>query len=520
MNTLRDYFETLIRRWWMVVVAIAVCMAISILLSAAATPMYSSQAEVLVNQQSASDVFDPNASGTAGNATLTRQAANEARFIESDDVQLAAETTLGFEATIEASTQSGSDVITLTATSDDPRIAQSIAQTYAEAYLDERRKRYINDFVAASSNVQAQIDELDAQLLDGSRLPEAEQERLENLRTGLLRSRDELNIAADLAVRGSGQIIGLATLPEAPFSPRSTRNVVAGFGLGLLLGVGAALALEGLDQSFRLPGDLEAVTGLSNLALIQRSRGKRKNASSDTSVVSVSDPESLAAEEYRTLRAAIQFMAIDSDLRVVQVTSAQPGEGKTTVAANLAAAMASAGRTVALVDSDLRRPTLHERFGIAQEPGFSNVLRGDVEPHQAAVPVSGMPGELTVTPAGPLVPFPSELLSLPVAGDAFESLKELADVIVIDSPPVVPVADALVISGLCDATLLVVNGRATRRADVHQAMDLLEQVDAPLIGTVLNGVKRRRWSYGYSYGYGYGYGSRNRKSTNATSTTA
>ena len=496
-SALRDFVEMLVRRWWTVATVTTVCLAVAILYSAASTPAYRSQAQVLVNQQSASDIFDPNADTVTSSAALIRRTSNEARFVESDAVRLVVEPRLGFDATVKASTENGSDVVTLTAVSHDPRQAQLVAQTYAEAYLDERRYRYVADFLVVSANVQLQIDEIGEQLRNESGLSEPEIARAANLRASLLKSRDELNLAADLAARDRGQIIRLAAVPEAPFLPRTNAHILLGLFAGLLLGVISGALAESLDQTLRLPDDLESATGLANLAVVPRPPLHSASPVTAAASVSVLDPQSFAAESYRTLRAAFQFMAIDKEIQVIQVTSARINEGTTTTAANLAVAMAMTGTTVALVDSDMRNPSLHHEFGIAQEPGFSNLLIGELKPDQARVRVRGTTGELTVTASGPVPPFPSDLLSHPLAVKRFGRLKEVAHMVIVDSPPVLFGTDALIISRFCDATLFVASSRKSRRRDVDRALGLLERAEAPLVGTVLHDAKRRRRKPGY-----------------------
>lgn len=495
-----EYLEVLTRRWWFIATSMAIALAAALFISASMTPMYRASAEVLVNQQSASDVFDPNTTARGNTSVLTRQTVNEARFIESDIVRLAAEEHLGFDAKIDALTDSKSDIITLRAEAADPRVAQTTARVFAETYLSERRQRYIDDFVLASGDVQERIDRIDDQLRDLPDDSEQDRNRLGELKLNLIESRDQLSIAADLASGGGGQIIGLPELPAKPFSPQTTRNIVFAVVAGLAVGIAAALTREALDQSIGSPRDLETISGVSSLALIPT---KPRALRAADIVVSLTESESEAAEAYRTLRASLQFMTIDHDAHVLQVTSPNPGEGKTTTSANLAVAMAMTGRSAVIVDADLRKPKLHERFGTSQEPGLTNVVLGDCSVRQAKRSVDGTSGALALVPSGPIPPLPSELLSHKSAHDAIQDLREAFDVVIIDSPPVLPVADALVISRLVDATVLVVNARSTRRGDVSRAMELLRKVEAPVVGTVLNEVRGRRWFGGYGYGYGY-----------------
>jgi capsular exopolysaccharide synthesis family protein len=224
------------------------------------------------------------------------------------------------------------------------------------------------------------------------------------------------------------------------------------------------------------------------------------------------DPGSTETEAYRTIRTSIQFMGLDHPLRTVQVTSAQPGEGKTTTLANLAVVLARAGQRVVVVCCDLRRPRVHEFFGLSNAVGFTSVLLGEVPLSQA---LQRVPGEerLALLASGPEPPNPSELLSGMRAVEIFTALQGLADIVLIDSPPVLPVADAAVVSTRVDGTLLVASVGSSTRKHVHRAMEMLRQVEAPVIGAILNrATGESGYGYGYGYGYSYEYASDERKS--------
>jgi len=186
-------------------------------------------------------------------------------------------------------------------------------------------------------------------------------------------------------------------------------------------------------------------------------------------------------------------------MQTLQVTSPTAGEGKTTTLANLGVTLATAGKRVVIVCCDLRRPRIHEFFGLSNKVGFTSALVGERPVSAALQAVPGMP-RLRLLASGPLPPNPSELLSSRRAADMFAALGADADIILIDSPPVLPVTDALVLFRHVDATLMVVSAGSTNRKEVAAAMAKVRQVNAPLIGAVLNGVKAEG-GYGYSYRY-------------------
>jgi non-specific protein-tyrosine kinase len=215
--------------------------------------------------------------------------------------------------------------------------------------------------------------------------------------------------------------------------------------------------------------------------------------------VSLTDPSSAAAEAYRNLRNSIQFHRLEHHMTTLQVTSPSSAEGKTTTVANLGVALARAGQRVVVMSCDLRRPRLHDFFGLSNKVGFTSVLWGDVTLQDAVQFASGV-DRLAVLPSGPVPTDPSELLVSKRATEVFDALKEGTDIVLVDSPPVLPVSDAGALSGRVDAVLMVVTPGTTTRKQITRAVELLDQVRAPLLGTVLNGISSTE-----QYGYGYGY---------------
>jgi capsular exopolysaccharide synthesis family protein len=186
----------------------------------------------------------------------------------------------------------------------------------------------------------------------------------------------------------------------------------------------------------------------------------------------------------------------------LQITSPSAGDGKTTTLTNLGVALATAGQRVILVDCDLRRPRLHQFFGLSNETGFTSLLVGDM-PISAVLQQAPGVRRLRVLPSGPLPPNPSELLSSERTAEVFAALRAEADIVLIDSPPVLPVTDALVLFRQADAAIMVFSARKTTRKQASTALQMAHQVDAPLVGAVLNGVSLKKGYSNYSYAYYY-----------------
>lgn len=215
-----------------------------------------------------------------------------------------------------------------------------------------------------------------------------------------------------------------------------------------------------------------------------------------------SDPKSPAAEAYRTLRTNLQFSALDRPLKTLLVTSSGPGEGKTTITANLGGAFAQAGKTVIVVGADMRKPTLHALFGLDNRVGLSNVLTGHVKLENALRKT--LQQGLLVLPSGPIPPNPAELLGTQRMRDLVQELTEYADLVIFDAPPVIAVTDAGILAQMVDGTLFVVSLGTTPREVAQAAVEQLQQVGARVLGAVANHLENGTGYYYYYYTSYYG----------------
>jgi capsular exopolysaccharide synthesis family protein len=313
-----------------------------------------------------------------------------------------------------------------------------------------------------------------------------------------------------------------APLPTSPSAPKTKLVIAAGLLIGLVLGVALALIRERLDDSLRGRADLEELLGAPVLAVVPRVTNWRKR--DETHLLAIEQPKASVAEVYRTLRTSVLFAAAQRGLKTLLVTSATAGEGKTTTASNLAVVLSDAGKRVILVSADLRKPRIHRFFGLQNSNGLSSVLAGEAKPWEAMADPGR--GRLRVMTSGPVPAHPAELLQSEQMGELIEELRGVADFVILDTAPVLLVADALAIAPLCDGVLLVVDAENTHRGAVVQARGQLDQVGAPLIGAVLNNfdpAKARASYYGYYgsywqryrggyYGAGYGEDGRSRRS--------
>jgi len=321
---------------------------------------------------------------------------------------------------------------------------------------------------------------------------------------------------------GMVRVIDRAKEPRYPIRPNKKLNLLLGAIIGLGLGIGITLLLDYMDDSLQSIEDVERHTGLRILGSIPeiktsekaKSRRRARDVSPEHEVKQIAsrmvthfEPKSPVSEAYRTFRTNIQFARFEHPLKTLLVTSAGPGEGKSTTVANLAITMAQMGTKTLLVDADLRRPVLHSIFEQQKNLGLTNVLLGNTHVDDAIHELGVK--NLNLLCCGTLPPNPSELLGSEAMRKLVEQLKEKYDIILFDSPPVVAVTDAAVLSAQIDGVILVISsGETTRNAEIR-AKTLLNNVRAQILGAVLNNVKvaGRYGSYYYYYYYHY-YGSR------------
>jgi non-specific protein-tyrosine kinase len=282
-----------------------------------------------------------------------------------------------------------------------------------------------------------------------------------------------------------------ATAPGSPESPKPLLNIVLGLLLGLLVGVGLAVARDILDTRIKDGDKLSKAAGAPSMGVVVEDSTATKYP-----IATRAGARNLRAENFRQLRANLQFANVDEHPRIIAVTSSIPGEGKTTVAMNLATTLADAGFVVCLVDADLRRPTVAKALGLARPVGLTSVLIKQIELDDALQKAGS---NLYVLSSGPTPPNPSEVLASSYVRDVVRSLLDRFDYVILDTAPLLPVADGSEVAALADGTLLVVRYKLTTEPQVKRAAETLARVDAKLIGVLLNRVPGRSGEYGYTY---------------------
>lgn len=327
-----------------------------------------------------------------------------------------------------------------------------------------------------------------------------------SLYEGILQQYRELGVMGEVDTSNIA-IIDRAQMPGSPVSPSLPINLGVSLLLGLIVAAGAIAVREIFDDTFKTPEDVEEGLGISVLGVAPKQEVLQDDSEVAPVQIVATDFTSPLAEAFRSLRTALQFSTEDGAPKALLVTSSRPGEGKSTTSASLAVNFAQLGMRVLLIDADLRNPSLHRVLSLDNSAGLSNYLAGAADAAEI-VKDSGLPG-VTIMSAGPLPPNPAELLSGPRFSSLLASAEETFDVIIVDGPPVMGLADSPIISSVTAGTLLVIEAGQTRRAVVRDALKRLEFARARVVGALLNKFDANHAGYGYAYGYGadyYGYG--------------
>jgi capsular exopolysaccharide synthesis family protein len=394
------------------------------------------------------------------------------------------------------SPQGESNIVNISAMATSPKLAASIANTYADQFVRDQARASRRYFGSALTLVRKEYAALPRQQRTG---PEG---------LALTGRAQSLQILSQLQA-GNVQIAQAATSPSAPSSPKVARNTALGAVLGLLLGIGLAFLFERLDRRIKEPEDLERIFGLPLLGMIPDSPAYPRHVAAESGGGLVPLPPG-ELEVFRMLRARLRYFNVDRDVRTVLVTSAASGDGKTTVVQNLAEAAASMGSHVLIIESDLRRPNLAERFALLRAPGLAEVLisavgiENAVQSPSVAPASNGAPARspVSVLTAGAPPPNPAELIESRAMGHVLEWAAANYDLVLLDTPPLSVVPDAIPLLRRSDGVLIVSRLRKNTRDGAARMREELTSLGAPLLGVVANGFKARHTpSYSYDYYY-------------------
>jgi polysaccharide biosynthesis transport protein len=382
-----------------------------------------------------------------------------------------------------------SDVVSITFLDTSPRVAALVANTFANEYIAFRRDADRAKVQEAKRLVESQISSLSPRALRGEQ------------GESLMRRGDQLAILETLQT-GNAEVVQPARIPTEAASPNPVRNTILGLILGAMLGFALAWLRERMDRRLREPQELEELFDRPTLGTIpetgrltRRRQGRLAPAE---------------AEAYRLLRANLRYFNVNREIRSVLLTSAAAGEGKTTVSWNLAAVAAESGSKVLLIETDLRRPTMAKRFSeLTPFPGLTNLLAtgGALDDVVQTVSVEETVGAsavgrtVDVIVAGPLPPNPTDLIASDRMEALIRSAEERYDLVVVDTPPTSVVSDAIPLIKEVSGVIVVSRVGVSMRDAVSRLNRQLRNLNAPLLGVVVNGLKDPSATYGYGYGY-------------------
>lgn len=503
------------RRWLTVLVPLVLVPAVVFVFSSAQTKVYEATAGVVLEQRDLGSALAGIAAPTA--VDRARHAQTQADLAMTPEVAGRTLEALALDADPQSlldatrvEPRPGSDFLEVRVEDESPSLAVRLADEYGRQYLGYRAELDAVAIVRARNDLEARLDELESSGESGSAIARS------------LRQRDA-ELAALQAIETEPGFLAAPAGSASEVSPRPWRDVllaaIAGLGLGLLL----ALVVDALDSRVRSTAEIGDLLDLPLLARLPRPPDALAD---ENEIVMLAQPTGTHAEAFRMLRSNLDYALLDARERTILVTSAIDREGKSTTAANLAVALARLGRRVALVDLDLRRPYINRFFGLPVTPGISDVALGRVPLIEAVAPIdlgtghagarngsngaarngSADHGTLVVLAAGPLPPNPGEFVSTERVADILRELAHEVDVVIVDSPPLLRVGDAMTLSSRVSAILLVTRLKRVRRPMLGELRRLLDAVPAAKLGYVVTGasgeVGREIYGSGYSYGYG------------------
>jgi len=528
---LRDYLNVISARRSIIILATLIVACVALVVSLVRPPTYSAEAKVLISE---------NDTGAALFGTVLPELSSQPERALQTQVQLVevrpvAETTirkLGLKETpeallkrVEVKSIGQTNMIAIEVMAPLPDEAADVANTMAEEYVAASRDRKRASLQEAADEVQQRLDQARDEILAlGRRIQQSG--RSDELAAELAIATDTYSTLAEKLEQlrinerlesGSGVIVQAAVVEVEPIAPKPLRNAVLGLLVGLVLGVGMAFLYEYLDNTIKSTEEAEKVYGTTVLGIVPMERFE-KGVKRRLTIVDA--PGSAASEAYRVIRNSLDFINFEHDLRTLMVTSAAPAEGKSSVAANLAMSLTQTGKKVVLVSCDFRRPTTEQFFAVNNTVGLSEVLLGT---HSLKSALQRPGGEqLLVLTAGKMPPNPNELLGSTKMREVIESLEEWGDWVIIDTPPVLAVADPLSVARWVDGVVVVSRaGESTREAG-QKSMELLGRIGVRVIGVVIWGLDDTKNTPGRGYGYytgGYYY-DENRETQTPTNKTA
>jgi non-specific protein-tyrosine kinase len=514
---LRRYIALVWRWLWLILLGTCVAAGSAYYFSSRTIPVYSASTLLLISPSKAV-VMDaavlPNSDRLAATyAEILR------RYPVLEEVisRLGLPTTVGeLAAAVSVAPLPNTQLIQLSVEDTNPvraaQTANEIPKVFIQQNYDLQTRRFADSKAALQrqiDNTQADITQLQDLIRAGSAATNPDQNELDRLRRDL-----QVLQSGYTSLTGSFEGIRLeeakqldtllvteeARPPSRPIRPKTLQDTLLAAVVGALLALGIIYLIEYLDDVLKDPDDVKAALGLVTLGAVP----VIGETDSESELIMLAGGQSASTEAYRVLRTNLQFVAVGRPLHMLLVTSALPTEGKSVTSANLAVALAQSGRRVILVDCDLHRPRQHKLLELRNNIGLTMALLDDQADLTALLQETPVPG-LRVLTSGPLPPNPAEILGSDRMHTVLAALAGQAEILVLDSPPILAVADSAILASQVDGVLLVLDASSTRREPARRGLASLQHVQARVVGVVLNRVPTRRAGYYYYYSYGHYY---------------
>ena len=513
---LREY-ALLVRKWlWLIILCTVAAAAAAYVVSKNSTPIYQASTKLLVNQSSSNQanlayqdiLMSQQLARTYANLLADRpvvEATAQRLGLPTDQKSLTA-----LQNSISVTPIRDTQLLEVKVEGPDPQLIALVANTLPEVFIAQNQQLQLGRVTGLKTsleteiaNVQEDIARTQANLANATddvqrQRYEASLAQYRSTLSGLVNSYQQIRLA-EVQATNNVVVVKPAVPPQTPIRPRTTTNVLLAAVVGAMIAAGAAFLIEYLDDTIKSPDDVARVSGLSTLGAIAR----LKDAGAQRQLIAWMSSKAPESEAYRTLRTNIQFSSVDKPIRTLVVTSSGPSEGKSTTAANLAIVMAQTGQKVVLVDADLRRSVLHKTFGVPNNVGITTaLLAGDDVDLQSYLQPTEIDNLMILT-SGPIPPNPSELLGSQRMKNVIDRLAQAADIVIFDTPPVLVVTDAAVLSRQTDGVLLIADAGGTREPALAHAVEELRKTGANILGVALNRLDSRSRGYYYYYYYYY-----------------
>lgn len=509
---LRDFPNAVRARALMVFVATAIVTLVSVGVSLSQAPTYQGEAKVLLTQQNTGTTILGAPQPQLTDLGLQREIQTQVEAMQSRGLLQRAIQVLDLRTTptdllkrVNVSAEGLTNIVTIDVTDGSAARAADTANALAESYITWSRDRQRASIKAAADDVEGRVASAQERIVaiqatissgDKSGVRQVELEAANRLYGTLSDQLQELKMNEQLAT-GSGSVFTSAAADPVPVAPNPVRNGALGLAMGLVLGLGMAFLSRTLDNTLKSSDEAEDIYSAPVLCSIPLEKHGKKDR---PRLTLVDDPSGPGAEAYRVLRNNLGFINFENQVKILLVTSATPGEGKSTAAANLAVALSQAGKTVVLLCCDFRRPTTTTFFDVNGPIGLSDVLAGAHGINAALQQPEGFE-RLRVVTAGQLPPNPSELLGSSKMEQLVANLRESVDWVILDSPPLLAVADAAAVARWVDGVLIVVQVGVSTRDAARKSREQLERVGARLLGVALWGFERTKVDDSYFQGY-------------------